>query len=154
MLTYYIIARLNGVAPHPDGTPAGGSSELLDPEEVMRAAQADFARGSYDLAVEGYEQFADEFPASALLDDALYGVGESRFAQGRFEQAMAAYDRALALQPPGDKAPDAAYRKGLALLELNRTADGIVQLQHVRDAWPDSAAARLSRAKLQSLGLM
>ena len=34
------------------------------------------------------------------------------------------------------------------------TGDGIIQLQSVKDRHPETAAARLARQKLQSLGLM
>ena len=60
----------------------------------------------------------------------------------------------LQQHPNGDKAPDAGLKRGLCLIELNRMADGIIQLQHVKDSYPGSAASRLAREKLESLGLM
>ena len=71
--------------------------------------------------------------------------------------ASIAYERVVIpdfLRHTADKVPDAEYKIGLCLLELNHTADGIIQLQRVRDSYPNTAAARLARQKLQSLGLM
>jgi tol-pal system protein YbgF len=132
--------------------PAGGL--LLDPEELYRAARADYGRGDYALAVDGFQEFARRFPDSELTDNARYWLGESRWAQRDFEGALAAFDEVLQLHPNGDKAADAGLKRGLCLIEMNRMADGIIQLQHVKDANPGTPAARLAREKLESLGLM
>ena len=73
---------------------------------------------------------------------------------GRLPEALATFEDVAARFPDGDKAPDAAYKRALTLLELNRTAEGIIQLQHVNDTWPTAPAGRLARTKLQSLGLL
>lgn len=130
------------------------SAPLVDPEELYQAARADFGRGSYDLAESGFQQFLDTFTESELADNALYWVGECRAARGEHERAIDAFTGVVTRWPDADKTPDAAYKKGLSLLELNRTAEGIVQLQRVKDTWPDAPAGRLARGKLQSLGLL
>jgi outer membrane protein assembly factor BamD (BamD/ComL family) len=43
--------------------------------------------------------------------------------------------------------------KGLALLEMNRTADAVIQFQHVVTAYPKSEEARVARERLRALGL-
>ena len=57
------------------------------------------------------------------------------------------------IQCPGNRV-GASFKLGVSLLELNHTADGIIQLQHTKDAYPGTPAARLARQKLESLGLM
>lgn len=136
------------------GPAADPPSVLLDPEELYRAARADYGRGDYSLAIEGFEEFLRRFPASELADNSLYWVGESHWAQRRYESALASFDAVLQQHPGGDKTPDAGLKRGLCLIELNRMADGIIQLQHVKDAYPGSTASRLAREKLESLGLM
>lgn len=137
------------------GLPPGGEGGvLLDPEELYRAARADYGRGDYELAVEGFQEFIRRFPDSELTDNARYWLGESRWAQRDFGGALAAFDEVLQLHPNGDKAADAGLKRGLCLIEMNRMADGIIQLQHVKDANPGTPAARLAREKLESLGLM
>lgn len=147
----------------PDTAPAAGrplraaavpAGPLVDPEELYQSARADFGRSSYDLAESGFQQFLESFPNSDLADNAMYWVGECRYARAEHERAIEAFDAVLTRWPTADKTPDAAYKKGLGLLELNRTAEGIVQLQKVKDSWPDSPAGRLARGKLQSLGLL
>jgi len=134
----------------------GGSAPpvLLDPEELYRAARADYGRGDYALAIEGFDEFLSRFPASELADNSQYWIGESHWAGREHEKALAAFDAVLQQFPDGDKASDAGLKRGLCLIELNRMADGIIQLQHVKDAYPGTAASRLAREKLESLGLM
>ena len=131
------------------------ASSTSGPRPAFRgAARADYGRGDYGLAVEGFEEFLRRFPSSELADNAWYWIGESRWAEREHETALAAFDTVLREHPEGDKAADAGLKRGLCLLELNRMADGIIQLQHVKDSYPDTTASRLAREKLESLGLM
>ena len=143
-----------GTAPAPSSTSAEPEEPLVDPEELYQTARADYGRGSYEMALAGFEEFLQRFPESDLADNALYWVGECHYSSGRLDQAIAAFDRVLVEHPQADKAADAGYKKGLALLELNRTAEGIIQLQRVKDRWPDAPAGRLARTKLQAMGLL
>ena len=104
--------------------------------------------------MEGFEEFLRRFPASELADNSQYWIGESRWAEREHEAALAAFDSVLQQHPNGDKAPDAGLKRGLCLIELNRMADGIIQLQHVKDTYPGTGASALAREKLESLGLM
>lgn len=140
-----------GEAPAASSAP---TEPLVDPEEIYQSARADYGRGSYDMALSGFQEFLRKFPDSELSDNAQYWVGECQESAGRLDDALRAYDEVLTRWPEGDKAPDAGYKKGLALLELNRTAEGIIQLQKVKDTWPDAPAGRLARTKLQALGLL
>lgn len=127
---------------------------LVDPQELYQAARADYARGAHALAVAGFEEFLQFFPDSDLADNARYWIGEARYAEGRHADALAAFTDLVRLHPDSDKVPDAEYKRALCQLQLNEIADGILQLQRVRDVYPDTAAARLARQKLESLGLM
>jgi len=142
------------IRPTPPPVDVSVDEPLVDPEELYQAARADFGRGSYDLALSGFEEFLQRFPESDLADNAQYWVGECQYSSGHLEQAVAAFERVVTDHPESDKAPDSAYKKGLALLELQRTAEGIIQLQLVKDTWPGTPAGRLARTKLQAMGLL
>ncbi|HXH27960.1 MAG TPA: tol-pal system protein YbgF, partial [Candidatus Polarisedimenticolia bacterium] len=99
------------------------------------------------------QEFVQRNPASEQADDAQYLIGEVYFSQEQYEQAVQAFDQVVQNYPQGDKVPAAFLKKGLALLEMNRTADAVIQLQHVITAYPRSEEARVARARLQDLGL-
>ncbi len=130
------------------GAPGPG----IDPNELYNTAYADFSKGNYELAVQGFEEFYTSFPDNNVADNALYWVGECYFSQGDFPSAVRAFDRMLKAFPEGDKAAAANLKKGLAYLEQNQIGQAIVQLEHVRTAYPSSDEARVARDKLSSLG--
>jgi TolA-binding protein len=52
-----------------------------------------------------------------------------------------------------DNAAAAFLKRGLSLLALKQTAQGVVQLQHVIDTFPRSEEARIAADRLRQLGL-
>ena len=134
----------------PAAAPVAGTAIGVD---LYRLGYGDFGKGNFDLALAELQDFVRLNPADDLADDAQYLIGEIYFNQQKYPDAVAAYDRLLAEHAGGDKAAAAYLKKGLALLEMNRTADAVIQLQHVVSAYPKSEEARIARERLQALGL-
>jgi len=126
---------------------AGGGTDLY------RQAYTDYAKGNPDRALQELDEFVRVHPGDDLADDAEFLTGEIYFSQGKYQESVAAYDRLLKDHAGGDKAAAAYLKKGLALLEMNRTADAVIQLQHVVTAYPKSDEARVARERLKALGL-
>ncbi len=135
------------------GVPAPGTAEGAGGDDLYRLGYGDFGRGNYDKALAELQDFVRLNPADGLADDAQYLIGEVYFTQQKYPEAVAAYERLLQEHGAGDKAPGAYLKKGLALLEMNRTADAVIQLQHVISAYPKSEEARIARERLRALGL-
>lgn len=132
----------------------GGSAAQAGPgaQELYNSAYADFSKGNFDLAVSGFEEFAQRFPDSDVADNALYWIGECRFSQGKFQEAVAAYDKMLERYPRSDRAAAANLKKGLSYLEQNQVSQAVVQLRYVVSTFPSSDEARIARDRLASLG--
>jgi len=132
---------------------AGTDSEAVpDPEELYNTAYSDFSKGNYALAIAGFEEYQQRFPASALADNALYWVGECHFSQGNFPDAVRSFDRLLELHADSDKAAASDLKKALAYMEQNQIGQAIVQLRYVVATYAGSDEARLAKDKLTSLG--
>ena len=129
-----------------------GSGARPDPESLYNTAYADFSKGNYALAVSGFEEYYEKFPATALADNALYWIGECHFSQGDFPEAVRSFDRLLEAYPDSDKAAAGNLKKGLAYLEQNEVGQAIVQLRFVVAEYPGSDEAKIARDKLTSLG--
>ncbi|MEP6470981.1 MAG: tol-pal system protein YbgF [Acidobacteriota bacterium] len=127
--------------------PAAGPSELYD------TAYADYTKGRYALAIQGFQEYLQSYPSTDLSDNAQYWIGESHYAQKKYSDAIADFDRLLKDWPSSDKAPAALLKKGYALLELNQKAEAVVQLQYVIHEHPSSEEARLARARLKTIGV-
>ena len=128
------------------GAPSAGT-------DLYRQAYSDYARGNYDQALSSLEEFLRLHPADDRADDAQYLIGEVYFGQQKYPEAVGAYDRLLKDHADGERAASAHLRKGLALLEMNRTADAVIQFQHVVTAYPKSEEDRAARERLRALGL-
>ncbi len=127
--------------------PAASPSELYD------TAYADYTKGRYALAIQGFQEYLQSYPTTDLSDNAEYWIGESHYAQKKYSDAIADFDRLLKDFPKSDKAPAALLKKGYALLELGQKAEAVVSLQYVIHEHPASEEARLARARLKSIGV-
>jgi len=144
-----------GSAPAPEGAAADEEPKpsLGGIEDTYNAAYADFSKGSYSLAIAGFQDFLKRYPQSELADNAQYWIGESHFSQGDFEAAAAQYELVIQKYPKGDKVPAALLKRGLCFFETNRTPEGVVLLQHLIETYPQSEEAALARDRLQGMGL-
>jgi tol-pal system protein YbgF len=146
-------AAPGGIVPALPGAGGGTAAGAPAVEDLYRQGIADFAKGNHALALQELNEFVSRSPSSPLADDALFTIGEVQCDQQHYPEAIAAYDRLLQAYPGGDRVAAAYLKKGLALLEMNRTADAVIQLQHVVSAYPRSEEARVARERLRGLGL-
>ena len=141
--------------------PGGATSGVGNPPPTGRGpsaadlfaqASADYQRGQYDLARQGFEEYLQTYSKTDLSDDAAYWIGECYAAQKKPREAIAAWDRLFKLYPQSDKSAAGHLKRGLAHLELGEKAQSIVQLQFVVHEYPGSDEAKSARQRLRSLG--
>ncbi len=112
---------------------------------------ADFHKGKYEDAINGFKALIAEYPQSDLADNAQFWIGESYMAMKDYKKAIIAYHVVISKYPNGNKAPDAMYRQSLAFLEAgDKTATKLV-LKNLIKKYPDSEAGRKAMEKLKSL---
>ena len=140
--------------PPPTGTNPGAVARTgpPSPEELYNAAYADFIKGSYDLAKQGFEEYLKHYPDTELSDNAQYWIGESHYVQRKFSDAVQAFDKVVQNYPKGDKAPAAALKKGYSLLEMKNNEAGIRELRGVIQKYPNSDSAQLAKDRLNAIG--
>ena len=143
-----------GVPASPDAGPPGALPEpaaapAAPPRELYSQSYADYARGNYDLAIQGFTQY-QRHPAAAsdLVDNAQYWIGESYYGKKAYADAVAAWDALFRDYPASDKLPDAHVKKGMALEKLGRRRDALREYRLVTDRYPNSPAARIARDHL------
>jgi tol-pal system protein YbgF len=141
------------VAEHPPGDRGTDRSGGGDPQTLYNAAYNDYLKGSYDLAMRGFQQYLESFPSTALAANATYWIGECYYRQRRYRQAIEQYDAVLNRYPRSDKTASALLKKGYAHLELGERSQGVVQLQHVLRQFPTSDEANLARQRLREIGV-
>jgi tol-pal system protein YbgF len=122
-------------------------------EDTYSAAYADFTKGSYALAIAGFQEFLKKFPASELADNAQFWIAESYYSQGDIDAAAKEYDATIQKYPKGDRVPAALLKKSLCLMQMDRTPEAVVLMQHLIETYPTSEEAALARDRLQGMGV-
>lgn len=134
--------------PAPFGAPSPAAPAPPPPRELYSQAYADFARGNYDLAVQGFQEYLRSYPSTDFSDNAQYWIGECHYGKQRYSEAVEAWNGLLRDYPASDKLPDARVKKGMALEKLGRRTQALLEYRFVVDRYPNSQAARIAREKL------
>ena len=140
--------RFERVGPPAPTVPVGPG---VSPQRMYDTAWADYTTGQWALAIQGFEAYMETFPRSELADNAQFYIGQTYFADGRFEDAVVAFDRVLANYPEGDAVPEASYKLGETLNRLGEADRAKAAFAFVVENYPGSTMAILAQ---QSLGLL
>ena len=119
-----------------------------DPNQLYDEAAQDLTQGRYAMALRGFREFVQRFPAGELSDNAQYGVGECFFAQSMFDSAAAEYAQVGTSYPTGDRVPAALYKLALSQEKLKQTAEARKTLSDLVQRYPLSGEAQLARERL------
>jgi tol-pal system protein YbgF len=128
-----------------------GNTPLSADEKAFRDAYALFKGGSFDQAALGFEDLLKKYPQSQLCADAIYWVGEARFAQGRFDEAVLQFDRVIKDFPGSKKELSALLRQGQAFEKMGDSRSARIIYQKLVSDHPHTAQGRTAGAKLKSL---
>ena len=138
----------NRAAAPPQQAPALRAS---DPETLYEEAYADYRASSYDLATLGFKQYLETYPDTELADNAMYWLGETYFAQARFNEAILAFDNVLSQYPRSEKVASAMLKRGYAHLQLGDRQRGTDELRALLRTHPSSEEAAIARQQLETL---
>jgi tol-pal system protein YbgF len=122
-------------APVPPLEPAAPPAEPKVSRAIVGAQIADnyraalmlYGRGKLAESRKAFQQVFDADPSGELADNALYWIGETWFAVADYQNAIKFFRRVTNDYGDQNKAPDAAYKTGIALarsgdLQLARQA--------------------------------
>ena len=130
---------------------AGSPVVALSPQKMQDAANADYAAGQYDLAIDGFNAYIKNFPKSDWADDAQLLICRSFENEAKYPQALDACDAVIRNYPNGNAVPDAYYHKGLAQKALKDTDAARSTWETLINNYKDSTAAQLAQQALQGL---
>ena len=120
-------------------------------EQLFAAAYSDFSRGNFQLALSEFRQYVEINPSSELADNAQDWVGEIFYGEKKLEEAAAEFDKVSTLNPNGDKASPAQYKRATILLELGRKEEAINQFLSLIKNYPKSNESALATQQLQQI---
>ncbi|MBE3124042.1 MAG: tol-pal system protein YbgF [Acidobacteria bacterium] len=139
--------------PKPQPVPAQPAPPppTISPQEAYSMAYNDYLKGNYDLAIESFKLYRAQFPGSPLADNALYWIGECRYSQRKFEEAVDAFDELILTYPQGDKAAAAHLKKGLAFVELGKKPEALAALKILVAKYPLEEESKIAQEKIREL---
>lgn len=144
------------VAPGGAGTAAGGpvanaAATVPDPQTLYRSAYADYTQGQYQLAVQGFQQYLQNYGNTDLASNAQFYIGDSYYAQKDYKTAIKEYNKCITQYPKGNKAAAARLKKAYALLNMGQRTAGERELTLLLRMNPNSHEADLAQERLRHL---
>jgi tol-pal system protein YbgF len=147
-----VIPRTKEEVKEAEGKEGGNlQSPAVSPREVYDMAYSDYLKGSYDLAVEGFKLYREQFPASPLADNALYWIGECYFSQRKFDEAITIFNELILNYAQGDKIAAAYLKKGLSLAELKKKEEALAVFKLLISKYPFEEEAKIAQEKIKEL---
>jgi tol-pal system protein YbgF len=155
------LAAAQGVAsapaPHGADDPTAGL-----PPEASASAEVRSYRAAYDAwrtddhqqCIDRFGEFLQSFPTSQYADDASFWLADCYFKQGDLKAAILRFDDVATRYPKSEKASEALYRQGEALLRLGPNFGKAAEkaFDRVVKEYPDSRRAEDARQQLKLLG--
>lgn len=130
--------------------------EITSPSNESESYQLsynEFLRGEFGAAVTGFRNYLTNYPEGSQRQEAQFYLAECLYNLSNFESAVEEYDVLIIRYPGSPHLVNATYKKGLAFLESNQTAQGVILLKQLIRKYPETNEARLASNKLKNLGL-
>ncbi len=99
--------------------------------------------------MDGFTLYREQFGANPLADNALYMIGECRFSQKKYAQAIEVFDQLILDYPMSDKIAAAYLKKGFALAELKKKPEAVAVLKLLISKYPTRRRSRASQGEAQ-----
>jgi tol-pal system protein YbgF len=119
---------------------------------LYESALEKFKAGKYDEAIQDLKGYISQNPDAALVGNAYFWIGESLYAQTKYDDAILNYDTVVKKFKNSDKLPDALYKEGLAFFKMGDKDTGTLILQQVIKDHPKSDAAQKAKKALKTEG--
>jgi tol-pal system protein YbgF len=130
-------------------TPATPAAAVPDPETLYNSAYSDYTNGNYDLAIQGFQQYLQNYGQTDLASNAQFYIGDAYYLEKKYTAAIKAYDQCITEYPGGNKMQAARLKKGYALLAEGHKSAGVEELRTLVQRYPDSKEAELARERLR-----
>ncbi len=123
----------------------------LSPKEVYNMAYSDYRKGNFELAIDGFKMYREQFPESPLVDNSLYWIGECYFSQKKYAEAIEQFNELLLNYPRGDRIPAAYLKKGISLMELKKKEESLIVFKLLISKYPLEEETKIAQQKIREL---
>ena len=122
-----------------------------NPDSLYKSGLSDYTAARYDLAIQQFQEYLQDFADTDLASNAQFYVGDSYYNQKKYAEAIEEFNKCLERYPNGNKLAVAQLRKAYALIALGKTQAGERELRSLIKRFPTSHEADLARQRLKRL---
>lgn len=122
-------------------------------QQIFTIARAEYTKGNFEQALRGFQDLLDQYPNSAIADDAQFMIGESYYGMKEYVDAVAEYDKVAKRFPDSPNVAGARLKKAFSLFALGKKGQGVVELQQIEQRFPNTKEAQIAKQRLAELGL-
>ena len=130
--------------PNVSAKSAGATGADEDARERYRVALRSLQQRQFEQAGDALSAFLDAYPAHALSDGATYWLGEVRYAQRRYGEALQQFQAVLKVFPRSSKRAGSLLKAGLCQKHLGDESSARRYFEQLREQFPNSDAARIA----------
>jgi len=123
----------------------------LSPQEVYNTSYADYLKGNFELAIDGFKMYRESFPDSPLADNALYWIAECHYSLRKFPGAIDEFNDLILNYPQSDKIAASYLKKGLALAEIKKKDEALSVFRLLVSKFPLEEEAKIAQEKIKEL---
>lgn len=130
--------------------PSGGGA-TPGPNQLFQLSLEQLRRGSPGAARTGLQTLLQQYPASDLVPDAQFYLGEAYHQEGNAAGADSAYAAVVSRFPTSPRAPTALYKRALGMEEKGNVVGARGLLNDLVTRYPRSDEAALAKERLRTL---
>ena len=123
----------------------------VNPTALYDQAYADYTRGKFEIARQGFVEYLKAFPNSDLAANAQYWLAECDYSVEQYPAARAAFQKLVEDYPASDKLTAAIYKTGKCYEAEGNKANAAGQYELLIQKYPNSPEARLAEENLKQL---
>jgi tol-pal system protein YbgF len=132
-------------------TPKPGPGAPTQPTALYDQAYADYTRGRFDVARQGFIEYLKAFPNSGLAANAQYWLAECDYSVEQYQTALTEFQKVADQYPSSDKLTAASYKAGRCYEALNDKTRAVGEYELLIQKYPNSPEARLAEENLKNL---
>jgi len=116
-----------------------------DKDALYAAARKKLDAGDTGGARQFFTEFLTKYPKDELAGNAQYWLGETYYAEKRWNEAIVEFQKVLKDHRGSEKTPDALLKIGMAFQNQKDCKNALLFFDEVQQAYKSSAAAKVSR---------
>ena len=121
------------------------------PSHVFQLAYKDYLKGRYQLAIESFEQYIKDYPASSLAPRAYFYLGEAYYINQDWASAEKAFSTLASKFSSSRLIPLALFKLGNVQVQMGKPGDAFSYWSRIIKEFPNSPEAKLARRNMAKI---